>query len=498
MPAATKKKPARIFFSATPKQIEIHFEDRGEGFNIHSLLRRPPPELATEGRGVWIMKNLVDQMRYRRGSPNRLILIRKLVRPKSLDAAMELFERLHHAIQRLKPVEALYEEFIDFIVNLFNVERASFLIFRPEEGVLRVATSRGISKKVANKISIVPGKGIAGYVFKSSRPLLVHNLSRMKKEGPKPRKKGYTTKSFVSVPVIASPLQFGEETVGVLNLTDKRDGSRFTKGELKLLSLMAGQAASAFRIRDLIDAIKQHEGLTREFEIVREIQDRLIPVSFPKLEGIKVGGVCRLSPRGGGDYYEVIKVGESLRGVIADVSGHHVGSALTMASFRSTFRSMIFDPNSPGQLLRALRWAMHEELVKLHHFISCWTFEYSEGSLKISGAGHPPVMVYRSRMKKWESFAAHHLPLGLEDDTRVQNKKVELKKEDWVFFYTDGLLDPRMRSTGFDREIFQGLVQKNLRSSPQKLVEKIFQAMSPHHLALAAPDDVALLILKIR
>ncbi len=494
------KKPAQLRFEANPNRIEVVIEDSGPGFSLAALLRRRlPSELDSRGRGLLILKNLFDTVHYRRGRTNRLILRRKLSRPKRFDDAIELFNLLQEAIQQLRPKHQLYERFIDFVVGRFNVQRASFLLFDPESELLKVATSRGISPRVAKSIAVEPGEGVSGFVFKTSRPLLVNNTSRVKQGTPKPRRQGYESKSFVSVPVVVSPLHLGEETIGVLNLTDKRDGSSFTNEELKLLNLMATQAATAFRIRDLIDAVQSHERANREWQIVHEIQSRLLPGSFPDLGDLEVAGRCQLSPRGGGDYFDVLKIDNVLRGVVADVSGHDVGSAITMASFRSIFRSMVFDPNSPGYLLQVLRWAMHEDLLKLHQFISCWIFEYrAPGKVKVSGAGHPPLLHYRADLKKWQTTFSKHLPLGLEDESKPQNTAIVLGKGDVLVIYTDGLFDPRMRATGFDKQTFSDFIENHLHLSTDALAAEVAREVKPHHLALSNPDDIAFLILRRR
>ncbi len=490
-------KPGKILFSANPQKIEVQILDWGEGFNLPKKIRTLSAGEEVSGRGLWILKNLMDEVNYRRGRPNRLILVRKLLRPKKLDAALELFDRLHEDIRQLKPKKHLYDEFIDFVVDLFNVERASFLLFDAETQKLRVATSRGIPPKVASRVTVTPGEGIAGYVFQTGRPLLVQNLARMKGPSPRPRQRGYHTLSFVSVPVIASPLHIGEETLGVLNLTDKRDGRPFVQEELKLLNLMAQQAAGAFRIRDLIERVGAHEGVKKEFEIVREIQGRLLPTRFPKTEELDIGAACQLSERGGGDYFDLIPVEDKIRGIIADVSGHHIGSAITMASFRAIFRTLVYDPLSPGELLQGLRWAMHQDLVRLHQFISAWLWEYrSDGKICVSGAGHPPLFHFQGHSKTWKTYLSQHLPLGLEDEEPPQNLELTLKPGDILFFYTDGLFDPRMRATGFDKQVFCKWVEGNAHLSAQDLVQKIIREVSPHNRVLSSPDDIAMVALK--
>jgi len=480
-----------------PKKIEITVEDRGPGFSLTKATARPPEESSVSGRGLWILKNLMDRVAYRRGKPNRLQLTRYLARPKKVEAVLELFDRLNQALQQLKSKRQIYDQFLDFVVDLFNVRRASLMLYDAESKRLKVATSRGIPAKLVSKIQIAPGEGISGYVFQTSRPLHAQNSGRMKQGGPRPRGKGYQTVGFVSIPVIVSPTHLGEETIGVVNLTDKRDGSRFSADEIQLLTVMAGQAASVFRIRDLIDTVKSHEAIKKELEIVQEIQNRLLPSEFPKLRELDIGGHCKLSSRGGGDYYDVVEVEGHLRGIIADVSGHHVGSAITMASLRSIFRSMVYDPHKPGSLLQALRWALHPDLVKLHQFISCWVVELQKnGTVKACGAGHPPILHYRARTKKWEMYESFHLPLGLEDEAEPQNLKITLERKDCLFLYTDGLFDPRMRETGFDKQRFCELVESNLSLGAQDLVNRIIAEVAPHQAALRSPDDVAILLVR--
>src|SRR5262249_32328868 len=148
---------------------------------------------------------------------------------------------------------------------------------------------------------------------------------------------------------------------------------------------------------------------------------------------------------------------------------------------------------------QVLRWAMHEDLLKLHQFISCWAFEYRPpGVLRVAGAGHPPLLHYRAAQQKWRLIYSGHLPLGLEDESKARSKNIPLEKNDLLILYTDGLFDPRMRATGFDKQSFCDLVEANLHLSASDLVHKIVREVRPHHLALPNPDDIALLVLRRR
>ncbi len=50
--------------------------------------------------------------------------------------------------------------------------------------------------------------------------------------------------------------------------------------------------------------------LEREFEIAREVQERLFPQAFPKVAGVEMAAHCRPAQAVGGDYYDLIDIRE--------------------------------------------------------------------------------------------------------------------------------------------------------------------------------------------
>lgn len=497
---AHRKQPVQVKVQANAKSIHLEIQDRGPGFSLKSALKKRPEELSVGGRGLWILKTLMDRVSYQKGKPNRLILERRLTRPKNVEVALELLTRLQVSLQSLKPIQAFYEELLEFLIDFFNAERISLLTLEEESGKLKLAASRGLNKTLQKKIAIRPGEGVAGYVFSTGRSLLIQDARSLKGRGLKSSGKNYRSSSFMSVPVTVNPDRMGEEALGVLNITDPRDGKTFNAQDLKLLQLMVTQAAGLFRVRSLMEQVRRQESWRRELAIVAEIQSRLLPSQFPKIKGIGVAGQYELSPQGGGDYYDVFELEGELWGVIADVSGHNVASALTMSAFRSLARHTLHKAKSPGQWLKLLRQEMQEELEQTMHFISAWTFHLNpKGELVLSGAGHPPVLHYRtqtpSKAKVWQEYKAKHLPLGLSDEMAVQNTRVKLAQGDWIFFYTDGLFDPHMRESGWDYACFQQWFEERVRHkpSPSQVVKNLFEEIKNHRRGLKHPDDVAVL-----
>ncbi|NIQ92906.1 MAG: sensor domain-containing diguanylate cyclase, partial [Desulfuromonadales bacterium] len=76
--------------------------------------------------------------------------------------------------------------------------------------------------QLAQRLSVQIGGSYAGQVLTGGTPLLVENIEKQSDLGFNSRPR-FRTKSFLSF-----PLRDGETTVGVLNLSDKKDGGFFT------------------------------------------------------------------------------------------------------------------------------------------------------------------------------------------------------------------------------------------------------------------------------
>ena len=80
----------------------------------------------------------------------------------------------------------------------------------------------------------------------------------------------------------------------------------------------------------------------RELELAREIQQRLLPETFPQLAGFDCAAGSRPARLVGGDFYDVIPLDKDRVGlVMADVSGKGMPAALFMALTRSIVRASL-------------------------------------------------------------------------------------------------------------------------------------------------------------
>ncbi|PIX34225.1 MAG: hypothetical protein COZ07_03895 [Candidatus Infernicultor aquiphilus] len=156
-------------------------------------------------------------------------------------------------------------------IQIVDAERGSLMLFDSQSEELYIKSSVGLSKRTISGVRIKPGEGIAGWVFKEGKPLLI-------KEGAKDlRFKKFEEIEVELKSIINVPLKIKNQAIGVINAYNKREGNVFNTDDLQLLSAFANQAAIAIQNAQLHQEIKSlsiTDGLTDLYNF-RYLQERL-------------------------------------------------------------------------------------------------------------------------------------------------------------------------------------------------------------------------------
>jgi sigma-B regulation protein RsbU (phosphoserine phosphatase) len=94
--------------------------------------------------------------------------------------------------------------------------------------------------------------------------------------------------------------------------------------------------------------------LARDLEAVRDIQERLLPPVPETVAGLEAGAVLRSSTVVGGDFFDIVPMGERLGVAVGDVSGKGIPTALLMVMARTRLRELARRLEEPGPVLAAL------------------------------------------------------------------------------------------------------------------------------------------------
>lgn len=483
------------------KEIQIEIKDHGKGFDMNKI---PLPDfsgLKDSGRGLFMMHQLVDKVEYKRSKQgNTLVLKREVIGNDPETRALDLLYEVSDAFLKTSDLQVLYDIILDKALDVFHVERASILLLNRELGKLTVVASRGLTPSLRNAIQVKPGEGISGYVFQHAKPFLVQDMRKNK--GGWEEKNQYKSRSFISAPMICSPMRVGQESIGVINLTDRIDGKHFNRKDLRLLTTLANQATAYIHMVQLLSRAKEAELLQKELHIGRQIQKSYLPAVPPRASHLQLSGWCEMAQTIGGDYYDFIeKDPENIYIAIADVSGHNIAAALTMANFRSQLRMLLVKEKDPGTILTLLNEGLFNDLAKNDQFISMILvhFQPKEYRLQVANAGHRYPLSVRKGEVSIAQFLEGGAVLGAIPQEKYTTCSVRVSPGYGLLLYTDGLTEmANLNGKRFGLENLVPWIKKNSLQKPDELMAALKLKMKKFIEGTSLSDDVTAVMVQIQ
>ncbi|MBW2263482.1 MAG: GAF domain-containing protein [Deltaproteobacteria bacterium] len=152
-----------------------------------------------------------------------------------------------------------YSDCLDQIVETVSVimgaERVSLLVRR--RNFLEIASAVGMSEDTLRKRPIIRvGQGIAGKVAETGEPVMVGDLTRDKSL----KKHAVGGSQYKSNAFVCLPLKSDEKVVGVINVSNPKDGNTFNKPDFNFLKKTADLIGVMLHKSMQIEGMKQKTG----------------------------------------------------------------------------------------------------------------------------------------------------------------------------------------------------------------------------------------------
>lgn len=250
------------------------------------------------------------------------------------------------------------------------------------------------------------------------------------------------------------PLINQGELLGLLNLGARRSEQDYSADDRKLLSDLAGHAAPAIRVAQLVREqeaeVRQRERIEQELKVAQLIQQQFLPRDLPDLPGWHVAAYYQPARAVGGDFYDFIPLpGGQVGIVVGDVTDKGVPAALVMATTHAILRAEAPRLVAPAEVLERANDLLVEEM-PAHMFVTCLyaVLDPSTGRLRFANAGHN--LPYLRGVGGVTELRATGMPLGLLPGMRYEEKEVGLTGGDGMLLHSDGLAEAH----GPDGEMF--------------------------------------------
>jgi sigma-B regulation protein RsbU (phosphoserine phosphatase) len=182
--------------------------------------------------------------------------------------------------------------------------------------------------------------------------------------------------------------------------------------------------------------------MTRDLEAARDIQARLTPPVPPILAGLEAGAVLRPSTMVGGDFFDILPMGERIAVAVGDVSGKGIPAALLMVMVRTLLREIARGLGEPAQVLARLNASLCRDMPPSMFvtIVLAVLFPGREGRVALASAGHPePILVRAGAPPKTVSVGG--MILGVFEEAAFEETEVDLESGDSLVFLTDGVIE---------------------------------------------------------
>lgn len=360
---------------------------------------------------------------------------------------------------------------------------------RPQELIAGIAR-RGFDASPPSYIDpmLRLGKGLTGHVILTGESLVIPNVHK----DPRYVVGRNSTRSEITVPILRDG-----QPIGALNIESDQLAA-FNEQHVELLQFFANAASISIEKAILHRQILEKELIEKQLKTAHEVQSRLLPASPPHRPGYDFAGLCLPTYEIGGDYYDFIRLSNQRLGVtIADVSGHGVASALVMAAFRASLRSLARQKSAPVRVVSALNRQLPDFSAQAHFVTAIFgILDPQRHVFSFANCGHPRPLLFHAN-GQIESLSVAGPALGVFPKVSFPASEVSLAPGDVLLLYTDGVVELRNPGgSAYSPRALIEVMQPNIQRSAAELVQIIVQATSEFAGSAFYEDDYSLVVIK--
>ncbi|OGB99815.1 hypothetical protein A2V82_03535, partial [candidate division KSB1 bacterium RBG_16_48_16] len=273
------------------------------------------------------------------------------------------------------------------------------------------------------------------------------------------------------------PMRMQDQVKGVIILGEKITNRSFSHDELEFLSTLCNRAMISLENARLFQEALEMERIEEELNIARDIQQRLLPGSFPQLENMEVLGINIPSRQVGGDFFDCIRLDEShIALTIADVSGKGVPAALLMSNLQAGLHSLIDTDADIATVVAKLNNLIHAH-TNYDKFITLFHAEVDVRNKRFTyvNAGHNPPFLFKSDGSR-RTLTTGGLLLGMMPNVVYQTETVDLECGDILLAYTDGVSEAKNdNDEEFEEWRVEKVMENNLKSDAGTIIRNLIE-----------------------
>jgi serine phosphatase RsbU (regulator of sigma subunit) len=256
------------------------------------------------------------------------------------------------------------------------------------------------------------------------------------------------------------------------------------------------QAKASEAERRILEA--ENERKTRELEEARSLQLSLLPKTIPSPPNLEISVYMETATEVGGDYYDFYEdpSGE-LTILIGDATGHGLNAGTVVTATKSLFNS-----HGPNPDIVDTFFKMSSSLKQMNFRLlsmCLMLLKIKNNELRLSSAGMPPALIYRSDSQTVDEFIIRGMPLGTANSFPYELQKTTIKSGDTILLMSDGFPELFNQSKEmFGYKNVQSEFLKCGNESPELIIEYLKNKMKEWSSNRVPDDDVTFVVIKAK
>ncbi len=187
--------------------------------------------------------------------------------------------------------DKLPEMLVTSAAELLDSEMCSIMLYDRDNHCLRFLAAPQDQIATLKHLAVPVNRSIAGWVFTHARPFKLNQADDDERIfRAVDREVSDQTRSLLAVPLI-----FQGETIGVFEAVNKREAAQFSDVDVLLLETLAAQTALAIQSRRLLDETRQEQRRIQEMEKTKSDWVAILAEELRQSLGIVLGHATMLS-----------------------------------------------------------------------------------------------------------------------------------------------------------------------------------------------------------
>ena len=288
------------------------------------------------------------------------------------------------------------------------------------------------------------------------------------------------------------------EVVGILYLENTRKMHALSGLDQKILTKLAEEAGTVLEKLEMIKELEERKKIEQKLALAQETQPSLLPRSLPQYENLRLHAFNHPTRYVGGDFYDFLELSAGDRvGVLADVSGKGISTALLSSLLQRALHMEFCSATAPHEVLNRLNKVLSERTPP-ERFVTLFLIALgAEGTGQFIGAGHNPAYLFRSASGEIEELASGSLMLGAFPFASYQGCPLRLDKGDILLVFSDGLTEAQNpQEEMFGEERLKEILRREAPAGSENLERKLLGAVEEFTRGAGQSDDITFLLVE--